>query len=123
MRYPFKTKTNKFGNIKTKIGDVTFDSKRESERYIDLKLLEKAGRIKNLKLQPKFRFEINGKPLKSKTKGSKQVTYTADFSYFDVEKGVEVVEDVKSAATKKLYAFKIKKALFETIYDMELTIT
>lgn len=121
MRYPFKT--NKYSNIKTKIGDDLFDSKKESERFITLKLLERAGRIENLKLQPKFKFEINGKPLKSKTKGSKQVTYTADFSYFDVDKGVDVVEDVKSAATKKLYAFKIKKALFETIYDMELTIT
>lgn len=47
-------KYNKYGNIKTVIDGIKFDSKRESERYLELKLLEKAGEISDLKLQPRF---------------------------------------------------------------------
>jgi hypothetical protein len=34
--------------------------------------------------------------------------YKADFVYFDNEKGVEVVEDVKSPATRRLAAYRQK---------------
>lgn len=109
-----------FINKKTKIDDVIFDSKAEANRYIHLKYLQRIGDIEKLVLQPKFRFEVNGKPLKCIKKGSRQITYTADFQY--EEDGVTVVEDVKSPLTAGQRKFKIIKALFETIYEQELKV-
>lgn len=97
---------------------ITFDSKKERDRYCQLKLMERAGEIKNLELQPKFKLIVDGKPLLIKSDGypnGRKATYTADFRYLD--KNIEVVEDVKSPATKT-YAYKLKKALVEAIYDV-----
>lgn len=111
---------NKYKNKKVEYNGIKFDSKKELARYKDLLLLQRAGEISGLILQPKVKFEVNGKPLKQMEKGSRQVTYTADFSYIKDNK--RVWEDVKSPATAKAEAFKIKKALFETIYDKKLTL-
>ena len=53
MFYYPKSK-NKYHNTKTKVNDITFDSKLEAKRYTELKLLEKNGLIKDLKLQPVY---------------------------------------------------------------------
>ena len=113
-------KKSKYRNIKVELDGYKFDSKKEAKRYADLKLEMRAGTITNLELQPKFRFEINGRRLREKRHRAKQITYTADFRY--MRDGVEIVEDVKSAATLKTNLFKVKKALYETIYDKKLTI-
>jgi len=124
-------KKPKYGNIKTVIDGFTFDSKREATRYQELKLLEKAGEIRELELQPKY-------TLVPKTKKRRAVTYTADFRYLEhVEKSEvpkipnhgckcfcgmtseqdkwykQVVEDVKSPATAKNKAYIVKRNLFE----------
>ena len=117
-----RKKKLKYGNVKVVLDGNKFDSKKEARRYTELKLLLRAGEISNLKLQPKFRFEVDGKPLKVREKGAKQVTYSADFSYTD-KFGKDIVEDVKSPATASNSTFRIKKALFETLYDMELTLS
>jgi len=65
---------NKYRNIKTTVDGIRFDSKREAERYSELKLLERAGIITDLKLQPKFE-------LIPKHNGNRALTYIADFSY------------------------------------------
>ena len=95
---------NKYRNIKTTVDGIRFDSKREAERYSELKLLERAGIITDLKLQPKFE-------LIPKHNGNRALTYIADFSY--TEGGEKIVEDVKGMETKE---FKIKKKLFEYFY-------
>lgn len=96
----------KYGNRKTVVNGIKFDSKAEAERYKELKLLEKAGLIKSLILQPEFllqdKFKYNGRT-------ERAVKYIADFKYFDVARGVYVVEDVKGVETE---AFKIKRKLF-----------
>ncbi len=82
----------KYGNRKTVIDGIKFDSKAEAERYKESRLMERAKLIKNLDLQPEFllqdKFKYNGKT-------ERAVKYIADFKYFDVAKGVYVVEDVK----------------------------
>ena len=82
-----------------------FDSKKEAKRYLELKMLEKAGKIKNLKLQPVFLlqegFYYQGEAIR-------QITYRADFEYVN-EKGERVVEDVKGFKTD---VYKLKKKLF-----------
>jgi hypothetical protein len=44
-------KQNKYKNEKIEIDNIKFDSKKEAKRYLELKQLERAGVIYNLKLQ------------------------------------------------------------------------
>jgi hypothetical protein len=75
-----------------------------------LKFLERAGKIKDISLQHKFElqpsFKKNGKTIRA-------ITYIADFVYFDLERMVNVVEDVKGYKTKE---YLLKKKLFEYKY-------
>ncbi len=110
------TTQRKFKNVPTTIDGLRFDSKKEAFRYCELKLLQKAGHISHLEVQPVFKFEVNGRPVLIKSGGypkGRQAKYTADFSYFDGEK--RVVEDVKSSATKT-EAYALRKALVEAMF-------
>lgn len=108
---------SKYHNKKTEIDGIVFDSRKEGNRYLELKILEKAGAIKDLKLQPRYelvpKYKINGRAVR-------KCEYVADFEYFDTHKGEVVVEDVKSAATRT-DTYKIKKKLFEYRYKQEIT--
>ena len=107
---------NKYRNKKVTIDGITFDSIKESKRYQELKLLERANEITELKLQVPFilleNYILNGK----KHQGIK---YIADFAYIDIKTGKYVVEDVKSQATKT-QVYKLKKKLFEQKYGIEI---
>ena len=98
---------NKYGNVKTTLDGITFDSKLEASRYAELKLLERAGEIQQLQLQPKFTlqdaFEKNGKKYRA-------IVYIADFMYFDNQKRKWIVEDTKGMKTD---VYELKKKLFE----------
>lgn len=105
----------KYGNKKTVVDGITFDSKKESQRYCELKLLEKAGEITELELQPKFLLQP---PFKKNGETHRAITYTADFTYWS--QGEWVVEDVKGMETE---VFKLKRKLFEAKYpDLALKI-
>ena len=95
-------KRNKFNAIKTVVDGITFDSKKEAARYVELKLLEKSGQISHLELQPQFNCVVNGKKICS---------YRADFAYF-TEK-THIVEDVKGFVTP---FFRLKKRLVEAVF-------
>ena len=104
---------NKYKNKKVQIDMYVFDSIAESRRYKELALLEKAGEIENLQLQPKFLLQDS---FKKNGKTYRKIEYIADFMY--EEKGKGIVEDVKGMETKE---FKIKRKLFEYKYfDLEL---
>lgn len=94
---------NKYNAKKTELDGIVFDSRKEANRYAELKLLERAGHIEDLTLQPKFElqesFSVNGKKHRA-------ITYSADFQY--VEHGKTVVEDTKGFVTE---VFKIKQKL------------
>lgn len=112
MRY------TKYKNKKTDVDGIIFDSKAEAKRYKELKVMEKAGLIKCLVLQPKFllqdRFKCRGKMYR-------KIEYIADFKYIEVETNKTIVEDVKGVETD---VFKLKKKLFLKLYgqDCELKI-
>lgn len=106
---------SKYGSKKTMIDGIIFDSKREANRYCELKLLEKAGKIKDLKLQHQFLLQP---PFKKNGKTIRAITYVADFVYFDLERMRNVVEDVKGYKTD---VYQLKKKIFEYIYP-DLTI-
>ena len=96
---------SKYNARKTEIDGVLFDSKKEANRYCELKLLEKGKVISNLELQPKFElaegFRYQGKKYQA-------INYIADFKYVE-ENGIEVIEDVKGMKTD---VYNIKKKLF-----------
>lgn len=93
---------SKYRAVPTYVGTIRFASKAEAARYETLLILEKAGKITDIKLQPKF-------PLVA------GITYVADFSYFEVPKSQErlVVEDVKGMETP---VFRLKEKMFRHFY-------
>lgn len=106
---------NKYRNKKVIVDGKEFDSKKEGNRYKELILLERAGEISNLELQPRFllqdKFKKNGKTYR-------KIEYVADFKY--IENGKTIVEDVKGIQTD---VFKLKHKIFEKVYpDLELRI-
>lgn len=101
----------KYHNKKMIIDGITFDSKKEGYRYQELKLLEKAGEITHLQLQPKF---ILQESFKKNGRTFREIAYISDFSYCDESSGSQVVvEDCKGFRTKE---YQIKKKLFEKRY-------
>lgn len=100
----------KYGNRKTTVDGITFDSALEASRYSELKLLQRAGTIRDLHLQPAFElipaFNKNGVHYQ-------KTVYKADFAYFDNEKGKTVIEDTKGVKTA---VYILKKKLFEYNY-------
>lgn len=83
---------------------ITFDSKAEMKRYQELRMLERAGRVKDIELQPKY---VLLAPFTYRKKKYRGITYRADFRYFDSSIGW-VVEDVKGYSTD---SYRIKKQL------------
>lgn len=106
-----KTKKSKMNNKKTIVDNIVFDSKKESLRYQELLVAQRAGEIQDLQLQVPFPLIVHDKKI---------AKYICDFRY--VRNGVTVVEDVKSEYTKRLPVYRLKKKLFEAIYQ-PLTIT
>lgn len=100
----FTKTTPKYHSKKTTVDGITFDSKKESQRYLELKLMQKAGAIQDLKTQVEY-------PLIDKSQYGRKIVYRADFTY--ILDGKLVVEDTKSPATKTpLYCLK-KRLLAE----------
>ena len=100
----------KYGNHKTEVDGLRFDSKKEAVRWAELKLLERAGEIFDLQMQVPFvlipvQRDETGKVIE------REVKYIADFTYRDRKTGRLTVEDVKSPATKKNKEYIIKRKL------------
>ena len=88
-------KHRKYGNIKTIVDGIKFDSKKEAKRYGDLKLMEKAGEISVLRLQVKFNLSV--------------CSYVADFVYYDKTNHL-IVEDCKGMKTP---VYRLKKKMMK----------
>jgi hypothetical protein len=103
----------KYNNTKTEIDGIVFDSKKESNRYMELNMLQKAGIINNLLLQCKFELipahTVNGKKIRP-------VVYRADFTYYSKD-GSFHVEDVKGVRTKE---YLLKKKMFSYLFNREI---
>ena len=104
----------KYHNKKVEYDGYTFDSIREKNYYIKLKLLEKAGKIKELELQKEYELQPSYK-LGNKT--SRKITYRADFTYKSTKDDKLHVIDVKGFRTE---VYRLKKKLFEYKYKIEI---
>lgn len=87
-----------------------FASKKEHRRYQELALLESAGKITNLTLQPRYQL------LPSEGR-DRAIYYVADFSYWDIERDCRVVEDVKGFKTPE---YRLKKRLMKFINGIDI---
>ena len=93
------------------LGGIVFASKKEMKRYAELQLLQRAGEVQDLELQPEFRVSINDQHF---------CTYTADFSY--TEKGQRVIEELKSTGTAKDAAYRLRKKAAELFYGIKVKV-
>ena len=105
IRYNFQ-KESKYHAKKTKVGELTFDSKHEADRWFALRLLERGGCIKNLERQ--VRIEIV-----PKSEHGRALYYVADFVY--EENGKTIVEDAKGVRTD---VYRLKKRLVAERYGI-----
>lgn len=110
---------NKFNAVKKVVDGIKFDSTRESKRYEELKLLERAGKIKDLEVQPVY-ILVKSVRFKGDKKAKPAMRYTADFRYWDIEKDELVVEDIKSTATAKLTDYKMRRHMMLAIHGIEV---
>lgn len=97
-------KESKYHAEKTEVDGIIFDSRKEAKRYAELKQMEQAGAINNLKLQPRFLLQ---EPFMCDGKKERKIEYVADFQY-DLG-GKTIVEDVKGEKTQ---VYKLKRKLF-----------
>jgi dsDNA-binding SOS-regulon protein len=102
---------SKYNAKRTVVDGITFASKKEAKRYGELKLLEKAGEIRDLELQPWYALMAIGS-------GEQVGSYVADFKYFDKRFKRAVVEDVKGFRTP---LYKWKKKHVEAQYGIQIT--
>ena len=108
----------KYHNKKNVADGIKFDSRIEAERYAQLKMMERAGVIRDLELQPEYElipsFRKDGKTWR-------RTVYKADFRYILAEGDRIIIEDVKGSTAVITDVFGLKQKLFEYRYP-ELTI-
>ncbi len=108
---------SKYNSIEKEVDGIVFASRKEANRYTELKLLERAGEISNLELQkeyiliPKQYITVNGK----KKFAERECKYIADFVY--KENGETVVEDTKGFRTEK---YRIKRKLMLYVHGIQI---
>lgn len=108
--------------VKTTVDGIVFDSMTEARRYVELKLLIRAGEIEKLQCHPKFEIEVNGVRI---------CAYTPDFSYIEMKTKKPHIEDVKgfkrSQKTGKLLPrvdreFGVKRKLMLAVFGLDVEI-
>lgn len=123
---------SKYYNRRTRVSNGQIaDSRKEARRYEELLLLQRVGKISNLRSQVPYelipaqyetyeRYGKNGQRLRDGQKlVERAVTYVADFVY--VEDGKTVVEDVKGYRDGAAYSiFVIKRKLMLHIHGIRI---
>jgi hypothetical protein len=126
------TKAHKYRAKRTEVDGIKFASQKEARRYQELKLLERAGDIRNLKLQPRYALcplVIERADVRDVNLGTASVrrcpvsNYVADFEYEQSDRGYGgvkwtlVVEDSKGMKTD---VYRLKKRWFEAQYGVAI---
>lgn len=110
-----KPKAGNYAHVsKTTRNGIKFDSKKEADRYTELLILDRAGRIRNLRLQVLYRLEVNGVLI---------AKYTADFVYEEDQgrgEWLEITEDVKGYPNER---WPMKRKLFRALFGREIRVT
>src|SRR3990167_8364851 len=95
---------SKFGNRKTIMDGIRFDSQKEAAQYAKLRILQKNGQIGDLKVHPSYLIQEGF----SYYEGSnlRPVYYEADFEFQEKGTGTRIIQDVKGF---KPPVYKLKK--------------
>lgn len=99
-------KPNKYGAQRVHVDGIWFDSKREANRWLQLKLMVRAGEISDLKRQVTVKLEGRDGPLLTRT--GRRMRYIADFTYTDLKTGLTIYEDAKGKPTPE---YNVKRAV------------
>lgn len=91
---------HKFNAQPTVVDGIRFASKKEAKRYCELRLLESAGQISGLRIQPRVTLHC--------ANGQKVCEARPDFGYFD-KAGHEIYEDVKGGNATRTEMYRLKK--------------
>lgn len=102
---------SKYGNTKTTVDGIRFDSKREASYYAELMQREKAGEVSAIELQRPY--ALLG------PKGELIATYKADFCFWDNREDRFRVIDVKGVETKE---FRLKKKMMRALLGIEVEV-
>lgn len=129
---------SKYKAVRTEVDGITFASKKEARRYGELKLLERAGHVRNIVVQPRFDLYAHDLTVEAKlrriraavdgrhdpVKPVKVATYVADFQYeqralsaSENERWQKVIEDVKGVRTA---VYQLKRKMFEAQYGLPI---
>ena len=117
---------SKYGNKIVIVDGIRFDSQKEWMRYEELRRLQMAGEIDRLQIHKKYELQpkvvLNGHTYRS-------ISYYADFVYYDqtpekihcIDPNSRwVVEDVKSAGTRKNAVYILKKKMMAHVHGIEI---
>ena len=107
---------SKYHSTPTEVNGIRFDSKREANRWAELRLMERAGQIQKLKRQ--VRYLLIPSQYRDGKCVERECSYLADFVY--IKDGRLVVEDCKGFRTPE---YKIKRKLMLQLYDIRLVET
>lgn len=110
-----RSRVHKYGAKPTTVDGIRFASLAESRRYSELKLLEKAGEIQDLQIQPRYPLYALNRVTRAEVKIGE---YRADFQYAHKGGATGVVEDVKGVYTA---VYLWKKRHFEAQYGVTIT--
>ena len=114
--YRYNVDKSKYRAKKTVVDGITFASKKEAERYIQLRFLEKQGTIKGLQRQVKFVLIPKQVDKRTKKTIERECAYYADFVYY--MHGEKIVEDVKGIRTD---VYKLKRKLMLWVHGIQIT--
>lgn len=106
----------KYKNRKVKRNGETYDSIKEANRHGVLKMLERAGKIRQLERQVKFELIPTQKDPETGKVIERACNYVADFTYYENGNNY-VVEDVKGYKTPE---YKIKRKLMLKVFGIRI---
>lgn len=110
LKAVLKPRRAKYHNVPVETDGYRFDSKRERDRYLALRDDLAAGMIRDLRVHERFPLVVRGEDCGA---------YEADFTYLTAA-GEPVVEDVKSAATRKLPTYRLKAKMLWALYGLRV---
>lgn len=96
----------KYNAVPTVLDGIRFASIKESRRYQQLQVMERAGLISGLELQPRFLLQVAFTDSFGQT--HRAIQFTADFRYFRESDRCVVIEDVKGGKATQDAAFSIR---------------
>ena len=115
-----KVAASKHKAVKREYNGMTFDSGRELARWKELELLEKAGKIRELKRQEPF---VLAGPVVLGGREKPAIKYVADFAYWDLQGAPTlIVEAAKSPHLLTTPVFRLKMHLLKLVYGIEVTL-